>query len=178
MASTLTFFVSYARADAANAAALGQALKDSGLNVWWDAHIAPGPQWQDVLQQRLSECGVVVVLLGGQGVSGWVRAEVGVALARHFSRAETKPIDIVPVLLADAAVPPFLSLFQFPRLSDPTNPGQLAELACTLAVSLGPGLLRDYRVPPIPPELGRCPFTGLARAASVTRDRATGRRWA
>lgn len=119
MPATANIFVSYARADKGTAAAIVQALQGAGLTVWWDADIPLGPQWQDVLQTKLNNCTAFLVLIGQQGVSGWIHAEVGVALSRHFSRNATTPMPIVPVLLGDTPdhlVPPFLSLFQFHRL--------------------------------------------------------------
>jgi hypothetical protein len=68
---------------------------------------------------------------------------------------------IVPVLLDDTPehlVPPFLSQFQFHRLGDARDGSQIAELAAALRDDLFSG----YRKPELPPELGRCPFPGLA----------------
>ncbi|MEA2078270.1 MAG: toll/interleukin-1 receptor domain-containing protein [Pseudomonadota bacterium] len=162
MPDTPNIFVSYARADKGTAAAIVQALQGAGLNVWWNADIPLGPQWQDELQTRLDECAAFLVLIGQQGVSGWIHAEVGVALTRHFSRSARTRMPIVPVLLDDTpddVVPPFfLSLFQFHRLEDARNGSRIAELATALRTDL----FRDYRKPELPPELGRCPFPGLA----------------
>ncbi len=79
-------FVSYARADRGKTAAFVQALKSTGLTVLWDADIPLGVQWQDVLQAKLNDCTAFLVLIGRQGVSGWIHPEVGVALSRHFTR--------------------------------------------------------------------------------------------
>ena len=101
MSASPSIFVSYARADKGTTAAIVQALQGAGLTVWWDADIPLGPQWQDVLQDKLKDCATFLVLIGQQGVSGWIEAEVGVALSRHFSRSTKARLPIVPVLLDD-----------------------------------------------------------------------------
>ncbi len=161
MSAPPSIFVSYAHADKGTTAAIVESLQGAGLTVWWDADIPLGPQWQDVLQAKLKDCAAFLVLIGQQGVSGWIQAEVGVALSRHFSRSARARLPIVPVLLDDTPddrVPPFLSLFQFHRLEDARDAAQIASLATALRTDL----FREYRKPQLPPELGRCPFPGLA----------------
>ena len=89
-------------------------------------------QWQQVLDNKLDQCGVFVVLIGQLGVSGGVSAEVSRALNRHFSRGAHQPRPIVPVLLGDTPedqVPPFLSLFQCHHLAQADDPAAAAGLA-------------------------------------------------
>ena len=136
-------------------------LRGAGLTAWWDADIPLGSQWPDVLQSKLNECAAFLVLIGQQGVSGWIEPEVGVALSRHFSRGIRTRLAIVPVLLDDTPehlVPPFLSQFQFHRFDDARDGSQIAELAAALRADL----FREYRKPVLLPEMGRCPFPGLA----------------
>jgi hypothetical protein len=69
-------FLSYARDDAARAKRVADALQSAGWNVWWDRHIVPGSNFEDVLEQELESARCVVVLWSASSVaSPWVRAE-------------------------------------------------------------------------------------------------------
>jgi formylglycine-generating enzyme required for sulfatase activity len=154
-------FLSYARVNRDVAAHVVDTLRAAGLTVWWDADLPDGGRWQEALQDKLSHCAAFLVLIGGHGVSGWVGAEVGVALNRHFDRRSTSSLPIVPVLIGDAPsdlVPPFLSLFQFRHLPDPVT----TESAATLAAALRDNVLAGYRKPHVDLPKDRCPFPGLA----------------
>ena len=153
-------FVSYARTDREAVRPLVDALRATGLDVWWDENLGAGDCWQQQLTDRLQQCSGFVVAIGQQGASGWIGAEVGVALSRHFSRDEPTPPAIVPVLLGETTaecVPPFLALFQTGRLTDPSDPQQTTALARRLR----DGALADYRRPELPESLLREPFPGL-----------------
>jgi hypothetical protein len=174
MSTPTRIFISYAHADEATARSVVMALRNAGLRVWWDEQLAHGQQWQVALEKELSRCEAFLVLIGHQGVSGWVRAEVGAALNRHYDRTnEGSRLPIVPVLLPQArpeAIPPFLSQFQFHELGDPQTAGAIDGLVA----ALGRDLSLRYRDPaPLPP--GECPFPGLGCYDSARQDYFLGR---
>lgn len=73
-------FLSYARADAAKANRLAEALRRSGHDVWWDRQIQGGARYSKEIKSALDRAHVVLVLWSEQSVeSDWVQdeAEVG-----------------------------------------------------------------------------------------------------
>jgi len=103
-------FLSYSRTDWQSAKQIVDALKAAGLTVFWDEDIPKGANWQDKLQQELYQCDLLLVLVGSQGVSGWVKPEVGVGLNRSFDRSREDNFTLLGDTEA-ASLPPFLSLF-------------------------------------------------------------------
>jgi hypothetical protein len=90
-------FLSYAREDRDRVAPLVEALKGSGLSVFWDRDVAPGTTWRDVLNQELQHARLVVVVWSKESVqSRWVQEEAEDASTRGC---------LVPVLI-DAVQPP------------------------------------------------------------------------
>ncbi len=69
-------FISYARARARQAEALGALLKCRGIAVWRDDDIPPHRPFADVIAERLDMARVVIVLWSEEAArSDWVRAE-------------------------------------------------------------------------------------------------------
>lgn len=64
-----TAFLSYARADQAQATKLAGALEAAGLRLWWDALIEGGAAYAKSIEAALDKCDAVIVL--------WSRASVG-----------------------------------------------------------------------------------------------------
>ena len=64
-----TAFLSYARADQAQAAKLAKALEAAGLNLWWDALIEGGAAFAKSIEAALENCDAVIVV--------WTRTSVG-----------------------------------------------------------------------------------------------------
>jgi len=176
-------FLSYARVDKSTATLVAETLDAAGLPVWWDAKLEHqyGSRWQSELQSNLDLCSLFIVLIGSDGVTGWVEPEVGMALDRHYSRANKQSqngnnanipnnnsgipnanqkhhrLPIVPVLVGDtpaSAVPSFLSHFQWFQLSLPPNSN-----ADRLAVKLRESAFDGYRQIEMPPG---GPYPGLA----------------
>jgi formylglycine-generating enzyme required for sulfatase activity len=143
-------FLSYAGTDRESARNIAQELGASGVGVWWDQEgIGWGDNWIDKLQQSLGECDAYLILVGEQGVRRWVKAELLVALRRHFE----EEMPIFPVLLPGVTaerLPPFLSVFQAASL-DRTD---VRELAGRLLSAAG-----EAAHPEIDEDV--CPFPGL-----------------
>lgn len=80
-------FISYAREDRAQAAALAKYLSiDMGLwTVFWDQDLTPGMDWFDRIGEELKVCGCVVVLWSAASVrSPWVLFEARAGRARNI----------------------------------------------------------------------------------------------
>ncbi|WP_309661743.1 TIR domain-containing protein [Sphingomonas sp.] len=75
-------FVSYARSDELFAERVAEGLRGEGYQVWRDDELPAHRAYADVIQERLSSAGAVVVLWSADAVtSQWVRAEADVARA-------------------------------------------------------------------------------------------------
>jgi TolB-like protein/Tfp pilus assembly protein PilF len=73
-----TLFLSYSRADRVVAEKLGNALKNAGFEVWWDALIEGGAVFTKSIETALNASDVVIVLWSQSSVqSDWVRDEAG-----------------------------------------------------------------------------------------------------
>jgi hypothetical protein len=111
---TLKIFISYRRQDSgANAIGIGQYLeKEFGRkNVYIDVEMQAGTKYPDVIERRLAECKVLLVLIGPgwlgskdeqghlrlQKPDDWVRLEIAHALKRD--------ITVIPVLINGAQLP-------------------------------------------------------------------------
>jgi len=86
------------------------------------------------LHDALQNCSAFVVLVGRDGVRGWVLAETQVALIRHYSpQVDSQRLPIFPVILPNGDIhdlPPFLSLLQAQRwqTSEPLPDNFIAAL--------------------------------------------------
>ena len=76
-------FLSYSRADTDRARQLAERLEARGFSVWWDRHITPGKNFDEVIETALAEARAVVVLWSATSVdSNWVKAEASEALEK------------------------------------------------------------------------------------------------
>ena len=125
-------FLSYSRKDSAAAETLRTRLKEAGLSAFLDRYALPtGQPWQPWLEQNLSSCRALIVLVGPLGFGEWQHREIQLGLDRQASAAKTvQPFPVIPVLLpglANDAVPvgSFLGLNTWvdlrPGLDDPEN---------------------------------------------------------
>lgn len=90
-------FLSYARADKAQAARLARALQGAGLDVWWDTLIEGGAEFAQTIEAAINTCDAVVVAWSQASVSSdWVLDEA--ARGRELHK-------LVPVSL-DGTEPP------------------------------------------------------------------------
>jgi TolB-like protein/Flp pilus assembly protein TadD len=90
-------FLSYARADKAQAVRLAHAMQAAGLNVWWDTLIEGGAEFAKTIEAAIGSCDAVVVAWSQVSVaSDWVLDEA--ASGRELRK-------LVPVSL-DGVEPP------------------------------------------------------------------------
>ncbi len=80
----VTVFLSYARADEAQARRLASALEHAGHTVWWDAMIEGGAAFSKSIADALDSADAVLVLWSARSVeSDWVRDEAAQGRERH-----------------------------------------------------------------------------------------------
>ena len=90
-------FLSYSRADKAQAVRLAKALQGAGLDVWWDTLIEGGAEFAKTIEAAINTCDAVVVAWSQASVSSdWVLDEA--ARGRELHK-------LVPVSL-DGTEPP------------------------------------------------------------------------
>jgi len=54
-------FISYKRGDAARVRKLVAALRDQGLDAWWDEDIPPSAPWEATIESALAGATAVIV---------------------------------------------------------------------------------------------------------------------
>lgn len=103
-------FVSYKREDAETARRIVDALKESGLSVWWDDGITPRQAWDAQIEAAISAAATVVVLWSPLAVaSEWVRKEA------HYAQDRNK---LVPAFMEPCTLPLAFSLTQTVNLTN------------------------------------------------------------
>src|SRR5439155_16285496 len=91
-------FLSYKREDAARVRKLVAALREAGLDVWWDEDIPPSAPWEATIEQALAEAKTVIVCWSPASVASEnVRSEARVAredgrLIQVFVKPCTPPL--------------------------------------------------------------------------------------
>src|SRR3954454_6017463 len=91
-------FVSYKREDAARVRKLVAALREAGLDAWWDEDIAPSAPWEATIEKALAEAKAVIVCWSPDAVASEnVRSEARVAredgrLIQVFVKPCTPPL--------------------------------------------------------------------------------------
>ena len=107
-----TVFLSYARADSEVVQQVADRLAAAGMRVWFDTMLQAGTNWMQEIERELSAADFVAFFISPHSVgSGWAKQELQVALHRQVS-GEGGAV-ILPVILADADVPPLLRQFQW-----------------------------------------------------------------
>ena len=91
-------FLSYKREDAAKVRKLVAALREAGLNVWWDEDIPPSAPWETTIEKALADAKSVIVCWSPDAVASEnVRSEARVArqdgrLIQVFLKPCTPPL--------------------------------------------------------------------------------------
>ncbi len=102
-------FLSYKREDAEIARRIVEALRESGISVWWDDGITPRQAWDTEIEQAISAASTVAVLWSPRSVtSDWVRTEA------HYGKERGK---LVPAVIEPCTIPIAFSLTQTVNLS-------------------------------------------------------------
>lgn len=73
-------FLSYKREDAAKVRRLVDALRDGGIDVWWDEDIPPSAPWEATIEKALADARTVLLCWSPESVkSENVRSEARIA---------------------------------------------------------------------------------------------------
>ncbi|MEO8365128.1 MAG: TIR domain-containing protein [Pseudoxanthomonas sp.] len=114
-----TVFLSYSRADQAQARMLAQALEEAGLQVWWDTLIEGGAAFAKTIEAALAASHAVIVLWSANSIaSDWVLDEA--ARGRELKK-------LVPLSI-DGTEPP-LGFRQYQSITLPPSPDHVDAAA-------------------------------------------------
>jgi tetratricopeptide (TPR) repeat protein len=128
-------FLSYARDDAAAARRIAEALRSSGLEVWFDENeLRGGDAWDRKIRKQIDECALFVPLVSQHTearAKGYFRLEWKLAVDQTQMLAEGVPF-IAPVAIDDtrengAAVPTEFLRVQWTRLPGALPTPQFVE---------------------------------------------------
>lgn len=104
--------LSYAKADSAIVQQIADRLATAGIGVWLDKMSQAGTNWIQEIERELSTADFVAFFISPHSVKkGSAQQELQVALHRQVSREGGAVI--LPVILADADVPPLLRQYQW-----------------------------------------------------------------
>ncbi len=123
--SSPAVFLSYARDDAAAARRIAEALRASGLEVWFDENeLRGGDAWDAKIRKQINDCTLFVALISQHTearAKGYFRLEWKLAVEQTHMLLEGVPF-LVPVVVDEtgegsAAVPPEFLRVQWTRLA-------------------------------------------------------------
>jgi TolB-like protein len=104
--STKAIFLSYASQDADAARRIGDALREAGLEVWFDqSELRGGDAWDEMIRRQIAECALFIPVISAATAArleGYFRLEWTLADQRTQRMARTKTF-IVPVCV-DATI--------------------------------------------------------------------------
>lgn len=134
-AASRAVFLSYARDDAAAARRIAEALRASGLEVWFDEHeLRGGDAWDAKIRQQIDACALFVAVISRhtqERSKGYFRLEWKLAVDQTHLLAAGVPF-IAPVVIDDtpeggALVPPEFMRVQWMRLPGALPTPQFVE---------------------------------------------------
>ena len=127
--STKAVFLSYASQDADAARRICEALRASGLEVWFDqSELRGGDAWDASIRKQIKECALFVPIISANTNSreeGYFRREWNLAVHRMLDMDEHRTF-LLPVLLAgvserDALVPDKFRERQWTHIGDESS---------------------------------------------------------
>ena len=94
--STKAIFLSYASQDASAARRIGDALREAGLEVWFDqSELRGGDAWDEKIRRQIAECALFIPIISSATASrleGYFRLEWTLADQRTQRMARTKTL--------------------------------------------------------------------------------------
>jgi TolB-like protein/predicted Zn-dependent protease len=163
-----TVFLSYASQDAEAAQRICDALREAGVEVWFDrSELRGGDVWDQSIRQKIGDCALFLPLISANTNArseGYFRLEWKLAVDRSYLMAAEKPF-LLPVIVdgtldIDALVPDKFREVQWTRLPDGKTSTAFAQRVSHL---LSPGT----RIIPI---LARSPAGILPRGLRFLRS--------
>ncbi len=133
--STPAVFLSYASQDATAARRIAAALRDAGIEVWFDeAELAGGDAWDRKIKQQIRECALFLPIISANTqarTEGYFRLEWRLAEQRTFLMAKGRPF-LLPIVVDDtpdvgAHVPDSFLEVQWSRFPDGRCDATFAE---------------------------------------------------
>jgi len=165
-------FLSYASQDAAPVARIAEALRASGVEVWFDQNeLVGGDAWDKKIRQQIKDCALFVPVISAATqarTEGYFRLEWRLADQRTHLMAKGRPF-LLPVVIdatrdAEAHVPDSFTEVQWTRLPGGETPEKFCARVKTL---LGGSVLGPGR--PRPGERGEGASSPPKRQGQVTR---------
>src|SRR5476651_2238463 len=117
-------FLSYASQDAAAVARIAEALRETGVEVWFDQNeLVGGDAWDQKIRRQIKECALFVPVISANTnarAEGYFRLEWKLAVDRSHLMADDTPF-LFPVVIDDtpdasARVPDKFRALQWTRL--------------------------------------------------------------
>jgi energy-coupling factor transporter ATP-binding protein EcfA2 len=150
-------FVSYSRADGRHAAEIDSALRNNGLNPFFDRrNLAPGLPWVRALEQAIGAARAAIVLIGPHGFGNTQQYERELAFVRQ---THDPAFPIVPVILPETTSDPPFDFLRVLTWIDFSHVARVSDAPDVLE-----HLLTAIRGGGAPGEGGReaiCPYRGL-----------------
>jgi TolB-like protein/tetratricopeptide (TPR) repeat protein len=134
-APTTGVFLSYASQDEEAARRICEALRASGIQVWFDlSELRGGDAWDRQIRQRIHDCALFVPIISQQAhdrLEGYFRREWRLAIERAGDMAENRAF-LVPVVIdrtteRDPSVPERFRELQWTRLPGGETPPAFVE---------------------------------------------------
>jgi TolB-like protein len=172
-------FLSYAREDAAAARRIAEALRASGLVVWFDENeLRGGDTWDAKIRRQIDECSLFVAVISQhtqERSKGYFRLEWKLAVDQTHLLAAGIPF-VAPVVIDDtresaALVPPEFMKVQWTRLPGglptPDFVAQIRRLLQTPAAPAAPGGPGRAAPPPTAPAKAARPVKAWVLGAGL-----------
>lgn len=109
-----SLFISYKRENQAKVQPLVKALRESGIEVWWDQDIAPDAPWEATIERELNAAKVVIV--------AWSDAAVTSENVKAEARSARNAGKLIQVFVEPCAPPLFFGERQGVDLSNWNGP--------------------------------------------------------
>src|SRR5690349_16810163 len=138
-------FVSYKREDAVRVSKLVQALRDAGLDIWWDEDIPASAPWEATIEKALAEAKAVIVC--------WSPDAVASENVRSEARAAREDGRLIQVFLRPCTLPLFFGERQGIDLSNwrgRSSDPRIAQLVDAVREKIGVGSDRSAKAMPKP----------------------------
>jgi hypothetical protein len=116
----LNLFLCHSSGDKSVVRDLHHLLTNDGANPWLDERqLVPGQKWEDEIRKAIRSSDIVIVCLSSKSITkeGFVQKEIAIALDLSAEKPEGT-IFLIPVRLADCAVPARLKHLQYVNFFD------------------------------------------------------------
>ena len=132
-----TIFLSYTRPDAQAVDRIARDLRSQGVEPWLDRQdIVAGDEWLPQIETAISRAEFMLVFISQASLqSRWVKREYEAAFE---SQAKARGTRLIPVLLEQVQLPPFLSKIQHVDFSQSYFEGMQQLLRALEVVPVGP----------------------------------------